>query len=468
MDRSTVVNYETIWRTALGELEVALSKPSFITWFRDTCILQIEGPDITVGVPNSFALEWLSNKYRAEILEALKRLLPDHNLKEILFKVAQPSQALKQVRLEPIVLAPTEAAGGRIESIESTSERLKEEAALNANYLFESFIVGTNNRLAHAASLAVASEPGKRHNPLFIYGGVGLGKTHLVHAIGNDIRARFPKKRILYASCERFANEFIRAIQTKRMEAFKEYYRNVDVLLIDDIQFLSGKEGTQEEFFHTFNALHQTNRQIVLTSDRMPQAIPELEDRLSSRFVWGMVTDIKSPDVETRAAILQQKCLDRNQALPEEVITLLAKTFQNNIRELEGGLNQVLAYCELEKVEPTLAVIERLLQEQRPARRTILSLDQVLRTIGSYYQIEEADLLGPRRNKEFVHPRQVMMYLLRHELSFSFPKIGRELSKDHTTIMHGVEKVERELPKNSLLQHEITALKDQLYNAVSA
>jgi chromosomal replication initiator protein len=464
MQPAATINYETIWRTALGELEVAISKPSFITWFRDTCILQIEGVAITVGVPNSFALEWLSDKYRLEILDILKRLLPDHSLKELFFKIAQPSQALKPVRLEPVVISGTRSAKDGERAGTPATEVVKEEGVLNPNYLFESFIVGTNSRLAHAASLAVASEPGKRHNPLFIYGGVGLGKTHLVHAIGNDIRARFPQKRILYASCERFANEFIRAIQTKRMEAFKEYYRGVDVLLIDDIQFLSGKEGTQEEFFHTFNALHQSNRQIVLTSDRMPQAIPELEDRLSSRFVWGMVTDIKSPDLETRAAILGQKCLDQGTSLPEDVINLLAKTFQNNIRELEGGLNQVLAYCELEKVEPTFPVIERLLQDQRPLRRTVLSIDQILRTIGSYYQVDEIDLLGPRRNKEFVHPRQVMMYLLRHELNYSFPKIGRELNKDHTTIMHGVEKLERELPKSSLLQHEITTLKDQLYS----
>ncbi|MEK7460598.1 MAG: chromosomal replication initiator protein DnaA [Patescibacteria group bacterium] len=466
MQTGAVVDYETIWRTALGELEVAISKPSFITWFRDTCILAIDEPLITVGVPTNFTLEWLSDKYRFQILEVLKKLLPEYSLKEVSFKIAQPSQGLKPVRLDqPISVEPPTTSATEQATQPDLASAAVDDGHLNPAYVFDSFIAGTNSRLAHAASLAVASEPGKRHNPLFIYGGVGLGKTHLVHAIGNDIAARFPKKRILYASCERFANEFIHAIQTKRMEAFKERYRTVDVLLIDDIQFLSGKEGTQEEFFHTFNALHQTNRQIVLTSDRMPQAIPELEDRLSSRFVWGMVTDIKSPDVETRAAILQQKCLDRKTSLPEEVVALLARTFQNNIRELEGGLNQVLAYCELEKVEPTLAVIERLLREQQPLRQTAISIGQVLTVVGNYYQIDQVDLLGPRRNKEFVHPRQIIMYLLRYELGFSFPKIGRELNKDHTTIMHGVEKLKRELPKDSLLQHEITTLKDHLYNS---
>ena len=467
MPPTSFIDYETIWRTALGELEVALSKPSFITWFRDTCILAVDEPGITIGVPNSFALEWLSNKYQLQILDVLKRLLPEYTLKEIVFKVAQPSQGLKPIRLAATGTKQRESTDQVQVDQEITilaSDQGRGDGVLNPAYLFESFIVGTNSRLAHAASLAVASEPGKRHNPLFIYGGVGLGKTHLVHAIGNDIAARFPKKRILYASCERFANEFIQAIQTKRMEAFKERYRTVDVLLIDDIQFLAGKEGTQEEFFHTFNALHQTSRQIVLTSDRMPQAIPELEDRLSSRFVWGMVTDIKSPDVETRAAILKQKCLDRNMVLPEDVISLLARTFQNNIRELEGGLNQVIAYCELERIEPTLPVIAQLLRNQQPLRRTTLSLEQILGVVGGYYQVDSNDLLGPRRNKEFVHPRQVAMYLLRHELNFSFPKIGRELNKDHTTVMHGVEKLERELPKNSLLQHELTTLKDHLYN----
>lgn len=460
METLEIVDYETTWRTALGELEVALSRPNFITWFRDTHILTVDDHAITIGVPNSFALEWLTNKYRTHILEVLRKLLPEANLREVGFKIASPHQQPILVRADADIAFIKPAPAAAVSTATPSSE-----GALQPSYLFESFIVGTHNRLAHAAGLAVASDPGKRHNPLFIYGGVGLGKTHLVHAIGNAIHARYPKKRVLYASCERFANEFISAIQTKKMEVFKERYRSVDVLLIDDIQFLSGKEGTQEEFFHTFNALHQTGRQIVLTSDRMPQAIPELEDRLSSRFVWGMVTDIKSPDVETRAAILKQKCLDRGTPLTGEVIDLLARTFQRNIRELEGGLNQVLAYAELEQAAPTIAVVAQLLKNQPTRERLSLSFEQITAIVSAYYHVDQTDLFGPRRHKEFVRPRQVMMYLLRHEANFSYPKIGRELGKDHTTVMHGVEKIEHELPKNGLLQQEITSLKDRLYTS---
>lgn len=459
------LSYETAWQTALGELEVSVSKPTFETWFRHTFIFSIDGATATIGVPNNFVLDWLAKKHRGQILDVLRKLLPDHQIKEVAFKVAVPKQAPQQaITLQPLATTPATADAAPAATV---PERPRDSSVweLNPHYTFENFIVGTHNRLAHAAALAIASEPGRRHNPFFIYGGVGLGKTHLIQAIGNEIKRADPKKRILYSSCEKFGNEFIAAIQTRRMEAFKEKYRNVDVLLIDDIQFLAGKEGTQEEFFHTFNALHQTNRQIILTSDRMPQAIPELEDRLSSRFVWGMVTDIKTPDVETRAAILRQKCLDRKKPLDNETVELIARTHQSNIRELEGALNQILAYCELEKVEPTFAVVEQMLKDRQPSRRTGLSAEQIYDIVSKHYHTPIQDLFGTRRHKELVHPRQIIMYLLRHELNFSFPKIGRELGKDHTTIMHGVEKIEYELPKNPILQQEISLLKDQLYSA---
>lgn len=462
---SAPLSYEKIWQTTLGELEVGLSRPNFVTWFKNTFIYSVDGTTVTIGVPNSFALEWLSNKYRPQITATLSKLLPELGITEIAFKIAHPSKGEPSA---PALRPQTESVARIDRATGETSRPPADDGVweLNPDYTFTNFIVGTHNRLAHAAALAIASEPGKRHNPFFIYGGVGLGKTHLIQAIGNEIRRGNPKTRILYSSCEKFANEFIQAIQTKRTEAFKTKYRNVDVLLIDDIQFLSGKEGTQEEFFHTFNALHQSNRQIILTSDRMPQAIPELEDRLSSRFVWGMVTDIKSPDLETRAAILQQKALQRGKSLDAATVDAVARAFQSNIRELEGGLNQILAVCELEQVEPSLAVVEKILKDRQPQRRSSLSADQIYGLVSEHFHVPPEDLFGPRRHKELVHPRQIIMYLLRHELSFSFPKIGRELGKDHTTVMHGVEKIEHALPKDAYLQQEISVLKDQLYRNI--
>lgn len=461
-----VIDLKTVWQTALGDLEVAISKPNFVTWFKGTTILGIEKEVVMIGVPNSFVLTWLSEKFHKEILTALQKILRDLPVRTLQFEIIKTdarNAPREKLRLAPIDLTKQSTLPPAV--AQTHSNQPLPTTSLNPHYIFDNFIVGTHNRLAYAASRAVAAGPvDTRHNPLFIYGGVGLGKTHLMHAVGNQILADTPKKRILYASCEQFANEYVHAIQTRSMDRFKERYRNADVLLIDDIQFLSGKEGTQEEFFHTFNNLHQNSRQIVLTSDRTPQAIPELEARLSSRFIWGMVTDIKSPDVETRAAILTQKCRDRGQTLDPEVIHLLAKTFQSNIRELEGALNQVLAFCELEQSEPTFSVVEELLKNQYADTRLSVTSDQIIHLIGGYYQVTHQDLLGKRRNKEFVYPRQIAMYLLRYELNFSFPQIGREFQKDHTTVMHGVSKIEKELRKNSRLQQDISHLKDRLYH----
>lgn len=461
-----VIDLKTVWQTALGDLEVALSKPNFITWFKDTTILTIEDEIVHIGVPNSFVLTWLSNKFHKDIFVVLQKILRETPIRALQFEIvrsATPTATKTKLGRLPIDLTSQASLVDQTPSVDR-SDATRMTTSLNTNYIFENFIVGTHNRLAHAASLAVAANPGSHHNPLVIYGGVGLGKTHLLHAVGNQILADHPKKRILYASCEQFATEYVHAIQTRSMDHFKKRYRDADVLLIDDIQFLSGKEGTQEEFFHTFNSLHQNGRQIVLTSDRTPQAIPELENRLSSRIIWGMVTDIKSPDVETRAAILTQKCRDRGQQLDQDVIELLAKTFQSNIRELEGALNQVLAYCELEASVPTLSVVEDIIKNQYTETRLSVTSDQILKLISGYYQIGHQDLLGKRRNKEFVYPRQIAMYLLRYELSFSYPQIGREFQKDHTTVMHGVDKIEKELRKNPRLQHDMSHLKDRLYH----
>ena len=454
---------DTLWEATLGELEVSLSKANFTTWFRDTFVAEASETELIVGVPNTFAQEWLKKKYHKQLMEVLRKHLP--NLHQVEYVVAQPGGApiIKRSRNEaPMVIesTPTPTAAQTARESEAAAH-----TTLQKHHTFDSFIVGPANRLAHAAAKAVAADPGAaRYNPLFIYGGVGLGKTHLMQAVGNEILARDPKKTIIYAPCERFASEFIASLGKGNLEGFKRRYRSADILLIDDIQFLSGKEGMQEEFFHTFNALHQDHRQLIVTSDSKPQEIPALAERLSSRFAWGMVADIQSPDYETRIAILQTKCEEKKFSLNEEIINYLARTIQSNIRELEGTLNQIITHCELYQVTPSMDVITKLLRDRSPSIKRNLDPDKVVKTVAGFFSIEKLDLLGTRRNKELVYPRQIVMYLLRNELNYSFPRIGKELGgKDHTTIIHGCDKIQRELAKNEDLQKEITQIKEQLY-----
>lgn len=449
-----------VWQAALSELEVTLSKANFTTWFKNTRILAVNGDDVTVGVPNTFAQEWLSKKYHDKILQTLRQYYPD--ARTIHYEVATIGQPDRPATpTEPLPSAPHLTHAPAANSSEEVS-------GLNSHYTFDTFIVGSANRLAHAAATAVAKNPGaQQYNPLYFYGGVGLGKTHLLHAIGNAIKAQSPDKTILYAPCERFTSEFIEALKGKKLEAFKRRYRNADVLLIDDIQFLSGKEGMQEEFFHTFNTLHQTNRQIVMTSDSRPQSIPELAPRLSSRLGWGMVADFQTPDSETRQAILRHKCDERSFPLGDDAIAYLADHVQSNIRELEGALNGVIAHCELYGVQPSLTLIERLVSESGAERRSLkVNADAIFQTIAEFFSLEIPELLGKRRHKELVYPRQIAMYLMRNELNYSFPKIGKALGgKDHTTVMHGVEKINRELKTDENLQRELALIKERLYTS---
>lgn len=445
---------EQLWQTTLGELEVILSKANFTTWFKGTFVVSDEDNLVVVGTPNSFSQEWLKNKYHIQIFGILKKFRPE--LVEVKYKIcaSQP----------PIINTPLNRPETPSETHKAT-ESLNSCLNLNSYYTFDTFVVGNSNRLAHAASLAVSSKPGKKYNPLVIYGGVGLGKTHLIQAIGNEIRRKNPRAKIVYAPCEHFANDFIDALQNKKIDSFKKKYRNTDVLLIDDIQFLSGKEGTQEEFFHTFNALQQSNRQIILTSDRMPQAIGELSGRLSSRFSGGMVADIKQPDLETRAAILKAKCQEKSLNLNQDMINCVAQNICSNIRELEGALNKIKTHVELYNTEPTLEMINQVLEPLISTNRNqYITPSKILKIIANFYGIKLEELIGKKRNKELVYPRQISMYLFRHELNYSYPRIGKELGgKDHTTIIHGTEKIERELAKNDNLQREISIIKEKLY-----
>jgi len=448
-----------IWQTTLGELEVILSKANFTTWFKDTFIHSIDNGIVIVAVPNSFTETWLRNKYHDQIQLTLQKLVPD--LQEVKYKITS-REVPESEKTKTGDKQKTKEVVEKKEIVDIVSIK---EGSLNRRYTFDSYIVGNSNRLAYATSKAVSSEPGTKHNPLFIYGGVGLGKTHLIQAVGNEITRRNPRKRIIYASCEKFANEFIDSIQNKRIDSFKKNYRNADLLLIDDIQFLGGKESTQEEFFHTFNSLYQTNRQIILTSDRPPQALSDVANRLTSRFAGGMVADIKAPDLEMRNAILKAKCNEQNFILDDDIINYIAEHIQSNIRELEGSLNKIVTHCELYNLKPSLDNVSRILEEMISSSKIqCLTPEKILKIVSGFFTLKKEDLLGKHRQRELVHPRQICMFLLKREMNYSYPMIGRFLGgKDHTTVMHGVGKIEKELTKNPQTQREISLIKEQVY-----
>jgi chromosomal replication initiator protein len=339
---------------------------------------------------------------------------------------------------------------------------------INQKYVFDNFIIGKNNELAHAASLAVAKNPGTQYNPLFIYGGVGLGKTHLMHAVANRLLSENPQAKVLYLTSEKFTNDYINAISTKRMDDFKQHYRTVDMLLIDDIQFIAGKEGTQEEFFHTFNELRDKGRQIIITADRLPKEIPAIEQRLVSRFEWGMVADIQAPDLETRMAILRTKLARRGSSLPEAVVLYIAENVQNNVRELEGALNRLLVFQEIENREVSLEQAQNMLQGMMNNKKKGVTVKKIVSLVAEFYNVTSEDLIKQSRRQEFVKPRQIAMYLVRQELGTSFPSIGDFFGgRDHTTVMHAVEKIQNILNEKESFKQELDLILDKLYTTSS-
>lgn len=438
-----------VWQTVLGEMEVGLSRANFTTWFKNTNLISLNGDEAVVSVPNIFTKEWLENKYHKQIAEALRKNVP--NLKKVLYQVGS---ALKQTE------KPFEVE--MVEIIEQTAP--ESNGQLNPLYTFESFVAGDSSKLAFAAAQSVAKNPGNVYNPLFIYGGVGLGKTHLMQAIAHEILKGNPKKKIEYISSEKFTTDFINSLN-KNVNDFKNKYRSVDVLLVDDMQFLAGKEQTQVEFFHTFNALHQNQKQIVIASDRPPKAIPTIEERLRSRFEWGLIVDVQPPDLETRIAILQRKSQAKGMNIPLEALDYIAKQIPHNIRELEGALNRIIAYCELNSSQPDLGTITNILGGLLAgSKRRGVNPKQILDKVADFYDISVEEIVGPKRDKEIVVPRQVAMYLMREELHLSFPKIATEIrKKDHTTIMHGVEKIEKEADSNEQLRQEINLIRERLF-----
>jgi len=455
-----------LWRSVLGELELTVSGAHYKTWLASTQIISNEDGHVVVGVPNIFNKQRLEKIYHPEIKAVLAKL--DGQIHTVEYKVvgkapaapAKTTTVARKAETATTVVRPTQTELPAAPSAKSN---------LNPRYTFENFVVGSSNDFAHAAAKAVAHNPGTKYNPLFIYGGVGLGKTHLMQAVGNEILRRDPGARIEYLSSESFTNEFIEAIQRKKNSAFTDKYRNVDVLIIDDMQFLAGKEKTQDEFFHTFNALHQANKQIIISSDKPPQQLMQLEDRLRSRFAMGITVDIQAPDLETRSAIIQSKAHAQGVVLPLEVVDFIARHAQSNVRELEGSLTKVLAEAEHRGGELTLLRAQAMLAAEVAARPKFkpLSPKLLVERVAAYYDLQPADICGPKRDKDIVVPRQVTMYLMREEMGLSFPKIAAAIGgRDHTTAMHSVTKIEKQLESDENLRSDVQTLRERLHSSM--
>lgn len=458
------MTHEQLWEAVLGEIEVNLTRANFVTWFKDTSIADIQEPNVVLRVPNSFTHSWLEKKYSSLILKALKKFT-DTNIRELTFIVEAPKAS--KTESASAAQAPSQQATS---SSGSQQQAIINNWGLNTKYTFDNFIVGKGNELAHAACVAVSNQPGSVYNPLFIYGGSGLGKTHLIQATGHKIAEnKGGNPKILFVSTEKFTNEYIYAIKTGGVKEFQDKYRSLDVLLVDDIQFIEGKPETQEAFFHTFNTLHQNNRQIILTSDRPPKAIATIEQRLLSRFEWGMIADIGNPDYETRVAILEAKCQEKGLHIEDEIIRYVANVVNSNIRELEGALNRIIADHSIRGLEPTLEGTKKVLSTIAPTtQKQSLTPKHIIDTVSSFYGVDIQAILGKSRKKELVLPRQIIMFLMREELQASFPQIGQELGgKDHTTAMHSVQKIANHSEENEKLRNEISALKQKLYNDLS-
>lgn len=448
--RQRLEHLEHLWNTVLAQAEQKISKPSFETWLKSTKLLAHTGSAVTISAPNSFARDWLENYYIHLITGILNELTGE----DLLIKfVVQKEDHTDDFELPPPI---TQAKTGERHDISP--------GMLNPKYTFDTFVIGSGNRFAHAASLAVAEAPAKAYNPFFIYGGVGLGKTHLMHAIGHYVKEHNPNANVVYLSSEKFTNEFINSIRDNKAIDFRNKYRNVDVLLIDDIQFLAGKESTQEEFFHTFNTLHEESKQIVISSDRPPKEIPTLEDRLRSRFEWGLITDIAPPDLETRIAILRKKAKADRLSIPNEVMMYIANQVDTNIRELEGALIRVVAYSSLVNQDVTPELAAEALKDIMPnSKPRMISILDIQNATGEHYSIRLEDFSAKRRTKSIAFPRQVAMYLSRELTDFSLPKIGEEFGgRDHTTVIHAHEKIASLLKTDAQLQQDVKQIRSML------
>ena len=468
-----------VWRATLGELEISLSQATFETWFRRTALIRVDEASSTfvLGVASGFAKDWIEERYRSLIAQTIAKIVG--------YSVTLTVEVVSEAELDE-----HGALGSRSKGVAATSSLTTESEArsnasasrsgdavrivdaseptrptnLNARYTFATYVVGSGTRLAHAASQSVSERPGGAYNPLFLYGGTGLGKTHLLHAIGNAVMERSPKRRVLYITGEAFTNEFILGIQQGAADAFRSRFRKIDVLLIDDIQFIADKERTQEEFFHTFNALHSAGKQIVITSDRTPKEISLLEERLRSRFEWGLIADISSPDLETRIAILRSKAEGSGVIVADDVVEQVARRVQSNVRELEGALTRLVAVGRLSGMPVTMELAARVLSEAvYPNPKRILEPEQVVAVVAEHFGLTVEQLRGPKRDREIVVPRQIAAYLSREETDASLVRIGGALGgRDHSTIIHGCAKIEREMGYDAELRREVALLREAL------
>jgi chromosomal replication initiator protein len=449
---------EQAWQSVLGQLQTEMPKASFDTWVRDTQVLSYEDGMLVVGVDNAYARDWLESRLASTVNRLLVGVM--NRSVDVRFVVSSGTETAGEADDQQPDVLDSEPA-----SLINAPLAIERHPALNPRYIFDNFVVGSNNRLAHAAALAVAENPAHSYNPLFLYGGVGLGKTHLLHAIGNACHER--GLNVLYVSSEEFTNDMINSIRMHTTQAFREKYRSADVLLVDDIQFIAGKESTQEEFFHTFNTLHGQDKQIIVSSDRPPKAMVTLEERLRSRFEWGLAADIQPPDLETRLAILRSKAERAGRTVPDEILETIARRVQSNIRELEGALNRILAFADLSGSPLTPQLAEVALADLLPQRRD-LTTDQVVALVANKFKVSVDQLIGRDRSREIALPRQVAMYLLRREVNVSLPQIGEALGgRDHTTVMYAIQQIASKIETDSGLRRDVIDIKQQMYGQVA-
>lgn len=453
-----------LWKDVLSEIELNISRANFITWFKNSAIIEKTKDTVIVATNSNFAKEWLENRYNKYIKKALEKFAPE--IKTIIYKTdsidnIKKYQSISEKDLtNDTAVNPKKTSGVAAHLTQSAQDP---DTNLNSKYTFDNLVVGSHNELAHAAALAVIDNLGSKYNPLFIYGGVGLGKTHLMQALGNAVKTKNKKINIWYINTERLVNDIIGSIREQSIDEVKKQYKKIDLLLIDDIQFIANKEKTQEEVFHIFNVLYEANKQIVFTSDRPPKAIPGLEERLRSRFEGGMVADIGLPNYETRVAILKNKLKDKKSNLPEEIIDYIAQNITNNVRELEGALNTLLINFEVKKINPSIELSKKLLEDfiKKP-KKTVTPLE-VLKVVSNFYDISLDKIKSNSRRKDLVKARQITMYILRELVKLSYPAIGEVFNnKDHTTVMHSCKKIEEERVKDSVLNSELEAIIEKL------
>ena len=454
---------QELWQSVLIKLELDISRPSFLTWFQETGIRDIGAGIVTVYVPNGFAKEWLQNKYHKSILHVLRAISAD--IRDIVYVIGKPDTTppalkdggIKRKRFSMPVSFIDETPALKDISVNPLTN-------LNPRYTFDTFIVGSFNELAYAAAQSVIKNPGTAYNPLFIYGGVGLGKTHLTQAVGNELLKQNPAYKIRYIPAERYMGEIVDALRNQGMNRLKQKYREVDLLILDDVQFIARTEKMQEEFFHTFNALYEKNKQIIISSDKPPQAIPTLEDRLRSRFEGGMIADVGLPDIDTRVLILKAKAAVKQIHITDDVLLCIAEKIKNNIRELEGALNRVVVASKISNSPISVEMARKSLVSHAISPKKFISAKKIIKAVSDFYDIEERDLMHRSRKKDVVRPRQIAMYLMREELKSSYPMIGERLGgRDHTTAIHSCEKIGQELLINSELEEELQSIKNKIF-----